>query len=105
MTSPEYVAAFREITEEIAELTARKNSDYSGGQDAFANFRLAESMGITTADRAILVRMGDKFQRIVNLIDRPAQVSDEAIEDTLKDLAVYSIILLILLREKSQGKE
>lgn len=42
--------------------------------------------------------MSDKLQRVANLIQRDAQVADEKIDDTLKDLAVYSILFLIYLK-------
>lgn len=81
----------------MAALTRAKNTDYAGSDDAFKNFRLAEHLGVTDTARGILVRMSDKFQRICNLIDRDNAVADEKIEDTLKDLAIYSVILLIFM--------
>lgn len=103
MTQADYLAEFKKITGELVELTSRKNSDYANAQDAFLNFQLVERLtnGDIKAEEGIVVRMSDKFQRIANLMSRPAQVADEKVEDTLKDLATYSIILLLYLRSKA----
>lgn len=103
MTQEEYLNRFEQIVAEMAILTRAKNADYAGVGDAFKNFRLCEHLGITDTARGILVRMTDKFQRISNLIDRAGAVHDEKIEDTLKDLAIYSIILLVFL-SKAPGR-
>lgn len=82
----------------MREITRRKNLDYATDSDAFQNFRLTEHLQITNTSRGILVRMCDKFQRICNLIGgNDAAVLDEKIDDTLKDLANYAIILLIYM--------
>lgn len=49
--------------------------------------------------------MGDKLQRIANLLEREAQVKDESVDDTLKDLANYSLILLAYLVSKRAPKK
>lgn len=76
------------------DLIKKKNADYAWDEDPFKNFKLVESAWITTVERGMLVRMSDKFQRISNLIDSEATVKDESIEDTLLDLANYSLLLL-----------
>ena len=64
--------------------------------------KLVESLWITSVEKWILVRMADKMSRISTLIDQEAQVKDEAIEDTLQDLANYSIILKLYLSTKTK---
>jgi hypothetical protein len=44
--------------------------------------------------------MSDKLQRISNLIDQAGQVEDEKVTDSILDLSVYSLILLIYLQDK-----
>lgn len=60
------------------------------------NVAYGDSFGKSVAEfgpTAALVRMGDKFNRIKSLISgNPNNVKDEAIEDTLTDLAVYSMM-------------
>lgn len=101
MTQGEYLQQFKALTDGMLAITAAKNSDYGGGRTAFKNFEMIENVrsNIRTED-GIFVRMTDKFTRIGNLMEREAVVADEKIEDTLLDLANYSLILLIYLRSK-----
>lgn len=92
---------FHALVKEIAELHDRKNSDYSGAVDPFANFREAEKMGVS-AFLGCLVRMGDKWSRVQTLVRKGEEnraVVDESLTDTLRDLAVYSLIAICLLEE------
>lgn len=79
-----------------------KNSDYTGGKDPFANFRLVESLGICSVEKGILVRMCDKMSRIAALLEKEAKVKDESIQDTLMDLCNYSAILSNYLDSKKE---
>lgn len=96
---------FHQLLEEIGELHNRKNADYAGGHDPLANLRGSERLGIE-AWKGVLVRLGDKFDRINNLALRNgvAEVKDESIIDTLMDNAVYSLLCIILYEERKQGK-
>lgn len=98
MTHEAYLEGFKVIIQEMYELTAAKNADYADADDAFANFRLVEDLGVVKTEEGIVVRMSDKFKRLTNLLHREGQVKDEGLEDTLKDLSVYSILLLLYLR-------
>jgi hypothetical protein len=104
LSQVEYLAKFREFTGRMIAITESKNRDYASGDDAFQNFRMVESIGLTSVEIGILTRMSDKFQRIANLIQpgREAQVKTESISDTLFDLANYSVILAIYL--STEGK-
>ena len=84
------------------ELTKAKNTDYAGAEDAFKNFNLIGHLGAATTEQGFVVRMSDKLQRISNLISRDNMVADEKIEDTLRDLGIYSILFLIYLRSKNE---
>ena len=97
MTNREFVASIRNIFQECLVIVEAKNKDYGGDIDALNNFRLSEHVGIPMT-QAILVRMSDKLARIGTLLQKEAQVKDESIEDTLKDLANYSVILLTVIR-------
>ena len=101
MKPADYLFAFRKITEEMCALTAAKNKDYSGDHDAFANFRLVEQIGLCPTEVGILTRLSDKLARVGRLLNKEAAVKTESVEDTLMDMAVYSIILLVYLREKA----
>jgi hypothetical protein len=94
-----------EIFKELEELHIAKDADYAGGIP-LSNFRRCEQFGIP-AWKGCLVRMSDKWSRLLSLVakDGEHQVAGEGIKDTLKDLAVYSIIVLALLRHTALIEE
>lgn len=108
MNREEYLAFHEAACQDLIEITKRKNNDYcgkEGAQDPFANFRKCEQMGICSVEVGFLTRMTDKFARITSLVSGVDQkVKDEAIEDTLKDLANYSILLAGYLKSKQVRK-
>lgn len=106
LSRKDYVEKFRHEVAEMVRITEIKNADYADGNDAFQNFTMIEksSNGHISTEAGILTRMSDKFQRVVNLSSRPARVNDEAITDTLRDLAVYSIILKLYLETKNENQ-
>lgn len=82
---------FRRISEEIAALYEQKDSAYGN------------SFGETYAKLGIVsaaTRISDKVNRLCSLAVNP-NIDDlgESIEDTLKDLAAYSIMTIIELRK------
>jgi len=87
---------FFELLKEMRELYSVKDRAYSG-EVPLSNFMESEKLGIP-AWKGVLVRMGDKWRRIVNLAGKE-DVGDEKLRDTLLDLAVYSLICIILLEE------
>jgi len=99
MNNEKFLKEFSSTVKQMGKIVKAKNHDYAG-EKAFTNFELVESLGITTVERGMLVRMSDKMSRISNLIDKSGKVEDEKIEDTLIDLANYSIILSIYLKQK-----
>lgn len=91
---------FLELAATIPETHKAKNAGYSGDNpDPWANFRRSEEFGVE-AWRGCLIRMSDKFSRLISLAKNPdnEQVG-ESFEDTAMDLANYSIILVCLHRE------
>ena len=103
MNQEQYLKRFQEIINEMLSLTTNKNHDYAGkwADDAFRNFKLIESLGVTTTEAWFIVRMTDKIQRVSNLIKQDAKVADEKITDTLLDLATYSLMMKIYLEQKA----
>jgi len=86
------------------ETMLKKNADYTGNRGAFDNFTTVEKQGICSTEEGILVRMQDKMCRIITLLNNEAQVKDEAIVDTLQDLANYAIILKCYIENKNTIK-
>ena len=108
MTKNEYMEFHRDCCQRMMDITRRKNHDYSGGDkstDPFMNFTAVERMGICSTEQGFLTRMMDKMARISTLsTGTQAQVRDESVEDTLLDLANYSILLLGYIKSRKAGK-
>jgi hypothetical protein len=106
MNQKAYFNMFQHVCGEMMKLTQMKNNDYAESSDAFANFKTIEQIthGRISVESGILVRMTDKLKRIGSLLSRSAVVKTEKIEDTVFDLAVYSVILLVYLRSKNVGQ-
>ena len=85
------------ICKEMNELYAKKNEDYG---DSFAKSYAEYGMTMPC------IRLEDKLNRLKSLTlkNKAAKVNDEIIEDTLKDLANYSIMTLIELRNNIEMK-
>lgn len=90
---PDNVKRFREMTSRMADTYERKNADYGNS--------FTESIAEYGAVAGI-VRIGDKFNRLKNLIKNPESqcVNDETIGDTLFDMANYCLMLKLEIDNK-----
>ena len=90
---PDNVLRFDRIAAELSALYERKNKDYG---DSFG--RSVEKYGAISA----LTRISDKFNRLESLIlaNEKAEINDESLDDTLKDLAAYCIMTLVAREQK-----
>lgn len=84
------------VAREWGELLLKKNHDY--GSAIFAPPVLAPDI---PASLAIQVRLSDKIGRIKNLLDNPAEVSEESIDDSIFDYAAYRLLQRIAKRLES----
>jgi hypothetical protein len=82
------------VQEEALSLFTKKNTDYG---DAFATYGTV----------GVIVRMGDKIQRLISVTDKGvALVDSESLRDTLIDLHNYAAMGVMLIdeqREKSKN--
>ena len=90
-------ARFHEILKELGELHDKKQSDYGRDNDPFANVRASEEWGVAAWIGALL-RATDKLRRLQALVQN-GKLTNESAEDSLRDLAVYSIIALVLYEQ------
>jgi hypothetical protein len=70
-------------------LILAKNKDYGG-----SIWEIPVLTPNLSAGDAILVRMSDKIERINSLMQRPAEVKDESLDDTIRDLGAYCLLYL-----------
>lgn len=90
------------LVNEARQVMERKNHDYtSGSNDPFANFRGAEHLGVHPAV-GILLRVGDKLQRIRTFAERgELKVDGEGLRDACLDVINYIILVYALLTEEA----
>jgi len=92
----------------MIEVTKAKNHDYAGftKDDPFANFKVVEGAGIASTEVGFLTRMMDKISRVNSFIQQGVcNVKDETIEDTLIDLANYSILMAGYIKSKKKEEK
>ena len=98
MTQDEYKEEIKKLHDECVAICEKKNQDYARSDDAFYNFREFGTQGI-------LVRISDKWARIKTLIAKgKPEVNDESLDDTLKDLANYALILILFLKSEFRDR-
>ena len=94
---------FLKIVDEIIALHELKQADYGrvDAGDPFANVRASEDFGIEGWVGAV-IRANDKMRRLQKAARQgPETLKNESVEDSLMDMATYSIIALCLFREKN----
>ena len=83
------VEQLSQVQKEALELFSKKNADYG---DAFATY----------GPVGVIVRMGDKIQRLMSISKKGIQfVDNESIRDTLIDLHNYSAMAVMLMDENN----
>jgi len=87
----EIIESFLSNALHAAKIFAKKQLDY--GPNNIAEF----------GEAGVLVRMNDKMARLKNLILNNQTPRNEAIEDTLIDIANYALIFLMLRQKKWPG--
>lgn len=84
---------FRDITTQMAETYAAKNHDY--GNSFSETF---EAFGLVSAASRLMDKMS-RIKSYAKICPEAMKVKTESIEDTLLDLANYSVMTLIELRQ------
>lgn len=87
----------------IGDLHDKKQEDYGRETDPFANVRASEQFGIPGWLGSIM-RANDKMVRIQKFA-LDGKLANESVKDAFMDLAVYSLIGLILFEEVEQGEK
>lgn len=88
---------FEELLKEINDLYQCKRNDY-GSDDGLGNFHEARKMGLEPW-KGCLVRMSDKIARLYSFAKK-GHLENESFRDSAIDLAVYSLLLVILFEEE-----
>lgn len=93
---------FYKILSELALLHAKKQADYGKPNDPFSNVRASEGFGVP-GWVGCMMRANDKMVRIQKAA-QGGKLANEALEDSLRDLAVYAVIGLCLFEEEQDAQ-
>lgn len=74
------------------EVVTAKMKDYSQDSDPFSNFRFAAQAAGISVDQVFLVMEAVKLSRLENLLNTGKEPQNEAVTDTMGDLARYARI-------------
>lgn len=89
-----FMEEYKKIVTDTRELCVAKNKDYgSSVQDTYERF----------GDVSYLVRITDKYNRILTLINKDNEVKDENLIDTIRDMANYCFLWLASKKLKDRG--
>ena len=93
---------FKQALDDMWALHKIKNKDYGAAEDPYRNVRSGADWGVDPWVSA-LIRGGDKIKRLQKYA-QTKELANEGAEDSLIDLAVYSVIALVLWREQHKEK-
>jgi|TARA_R100000935_G_scaffold11352_1_gene22849 hypothetical protein len=96
---PETVEAFKSIQKEQLELFCSKQMDYGPNNIAIGRDLSIDSNKMFS-HQGLWFRMNDKISRIQNLLWNKKKGYNESLEDSWIDLANYSIIAMLVNRNK-----
>lgn len=89
---------------DIQDLNKRKGKDYAGDDDALLNFKQeATALGLTP-EQVWGVYASKHFHAIQSYC-KNGQVESEPIEERIKDIIVYSFLLMGLVEEKKKPEK
>ena len=90
---------FHKLLVEIGDLHDKKQKDYGTPQDPFANVRGATEFGLP-ASMGAFIAMNDIMSRIKSFCAN-GRLENEPLDNSLRDMAVYSLIALVLWEEEN----
>lgn len=102
MNQAEYLDRFKELTEQMYEITRKKNADYTGdARLPFKNFTMVETIGFASTEQGFMTRITDKVMRVAGFVKNGTlEVIDEKVTDTLLDCANYCLLMICYLESK-----
>ena len=89
---------FLDVLDELKQLHLRKTLDYGVDEDALSNIRSSADVVNMPAWAGCILRISDKMHRLKAFF-RNGRCEFDGVEDTLKDIACYAAIALVLHRE------
>lgn len=92
---------FESVLIDMVRMNRRKRADYASENDVIQNFRRNANLawGEFNIFLDCYTMVTRKLLRVQNLMQKGNQPKNEALEDTLIDLAVYSVLLILCYEE------
>lgn len=90
---PILMESIKDHMNDCYKLFARKQSDYGLGNIGMNGNRRLALMGLA-------IRLNDKVQRLLNILDSGKEGMNESLEDTSMDITNYGAILNTVLKDK-----
>ena len=99
MTKTDQEQYFDEVIEKMRNTLLSKGNDYAN-EDRLSNFKLAGSICGLKAELNCLSLISTKVARLGVLLNSNKEPNNESVQDSVLDLANYSILLSMILKDK-----
>jgi hypothetical protein len=99
MTQQEQLKHFEALTSQMKQILFKKGNDYAN-TDRLSNFKLAGAICGLTAERNCLTLIATKVARLGVLLNTENKPNNESIQDSIVDLANYSVLLSMIMADK-----
>lgn len=93
----EYI--FDQTIDKMREIMLSKGNDYAN-EDRLSNFKLAGSICGLTPQQNCLSLIATKVARLGVLLKEKSEPNNESIEDSLVDMANYTLLLIMILKDE-----
>lgn len=101
MTKEQQEKHFDALVGQMREILLKKGNDYAN-IDRLSNFKLAGSISGLNAELNCLSLISTKVARLGVLLNSKNKPNNESIQDSVLDLANYSILLSMILSERDE---
>lgn len=103
MRKAEQQEFFKEFTEKMSEVMFKKGDDYAN-TDRLSNFKLAGTICGVNAQINCLNLIATKVARLGVLLNSDIAPQNESVQDSVLDLANYSLLLAMILEDSYQER-
>jgi len=93
----EYI--FNQTVEKMRDIMLSKGNDYAN-EDRLSNFKLAGSICGISPQQNCLSLIATKVARLGVLLKEKSEPNNESIEDSLVDMANYTLLLIMILKDE-----
>lgn len=92
--------AFEMFVKDMRKILLAKGDDYAGNVDRLSNFKLAGNICKIGPKMNCLSLIATKVARLGQLLSSESEPNNESVNDSLLDLANYTVLLYMIQNEK-----